>query len=36
VHLKEIEGELTTQKDSLLAAAKGVSIGVAFQRAPVR
>lgn len=32
VHLAEIGGELVTQKDSFLAAAKGVSIGIAFQR----
>jgi uncharacterized protein (TIGR00266 family) len=32
VHLSEIGGELITQKDSFLAAAKGVSIGIAFQR----
>src|SRR2546426_4853971 len=32
VHLAEIGGELITQKDSFLAAAKGVSIGIAFQR----
>jgi uncharacterized protein (TIGR00266 family) len=32
VHLREIGGELITQKDSFLAAAKGVSIGIAFQR----
>jgi uncharacterized protein (TIGR00266 family) len=32
IHLSEIGGELVTQKDSFLAAAKGVSIGVAFQR----
>jgi uncharacterized protein (TIGR00266 family) len=32
VHLEEIGGELITQKDSFLAAAKGVSIGIAFQR----
>jgi uncharacterized protein (TIGR00266 family) len=32
VHLSEIGGVLITQKDSFLAAAKGVSIGIAFQR----
>src|SRR6188472_877781 len=32
VHLKEIGGELIAQKDSFLAAAKGVSVGIAFQR----
>ena len=32
IHLAEIGGELMTQKDSFLAAAKGVSIGIAFQR----
>src|ERR671913_937802 len=32
VRLSEIGGELITQKDSFLAAAKGVSIGIAFQR----
>ena len=32
IHLSEIGGELITQKDSFLAAAKGVSIGIAFQR----
>jgi uncharacterized protein (TIGR00266 family) len=32
VHLSEIGGELITQKDSFLAAAKGVSVGIAFQR----
>jgi uncharacterized protein (TIGR00266 family) len=32
VHLAEIGGQLITQKDSFLAAAKGVSIGIAFQR----
>jgi uncharacterized protein (TIGR00266 family) len=32
VHLSEIGGELITQKDSFLAAAKGVSIGIAFQK----
>jgi len=32
VHLGEIGGELIAQKDSFLAAAKGVSIGIAFQR----
>ncbi len=32
IHLSEIGGELITQKDSFLCAAKGVSIGIAFQR----
>jgi uncharacterized protein (TIGR00266 family) len=32
VHLAEIGGELIAQKDSFLAAAKGVSISIAFQR----
>lgn len=32
VHLADIGGELIAQKDSFLAAAKGVSIGIAFQR----
>src|SRR6188508_2308762 len=32
VHLSEIGGELIAQKDSFLVAAKGVSIGIAFQR----
>jgi uncharacterized protein (TIGR00266 family) len=32
VQLAEIGGELIAQKDSFLAAAKGVSIGIAFQR----
>ncbi len=32
IRLSEIGGELITQKDSFLAAAKGVSIGIAFQR----
>ena len=32
IHLSEIGGELITQKDSFLAAAKGVSVGIAFQR----
>ena len=32
VHLSEIGGELIAQKDAFLAAAKGVSIGIAFQR----
>ena len=32
VHLAEIGGDLIAQKDSFLAAAKGVSIGIAFQR----
>ena len=32
VHLADIGGELITQKDSFLCAAKGVSIGIAFQK----
>jgi uncharacterized protein (TIGR00266 family) len=32
IHLAEIGGELVAQKDSFLAAAKGVSIGIAFQK----
>ena len=32
VHLSEIGGELICQKDSFLCAAKGVSVGIAFQR----
>src|SRR5262245_13500748 len=32
IHLREIGGELIAQRDSFLAAAKGVSIGIAFQR----
>ena len=32
IHLTDVGGELITQKDSFLAAAKGVSIGIAFQR----
>ena len=32
IHLAEIGGELIAQKDSFLAAAMGVSIGIAFQR----
>ncbi len=32
LHLSELGGELVTQKDSFLCAAKGVSIGIAFQR----
>ena len=32
IHLSEIGGEFIAQKDSFLAAAKGVSIGIAFQR----
>src|SRR4026208_920829 len=32
IHLPEVGGELIAQKDSFLAAAKGVSIGIAFQR----
>ena len=32
IHLAEMGGELIAQKDSFLVAAKGVSIGIAFQR----
>ena len=32
VHLKEIGGELIAQKDSFLVAAKGVSLGIAFNK----
>jgi uncharacterized protein (TIGR00266 family) len=32
VHLTSVGGELIAQKDSFLAAAKGVSIGIAFQK----
>ena len=32
IHLKDVGGELIAQKDSFLAAAKGVSIGIAFQK----
>src|SRR3989337_956006 len=32
IHLGQLGGELIAQKDSFLAAAKGVSIGIAFQR----
>jgi len=32
VHLGELGGELIAQKDSFLAAARGVSIGIAFQK----
>jgi uncharacterized protein (TIGR00266 family) len=32
VNLAEIGGELIAQKDSFLAAAKGVSVGIAFQK----
>jgi uncharacterized protein (TIGR00266 family) len=32
VHLPELGGELIAQKDSFLCAAKGVSIGIAFQK----
>ncbi|QSQ11537.1 TIGR00266 family protein [Myxococcus landrumensis] len=32
VNLKELGGELIAQKDSFLAAAKGVSLGIAFQK----
>jgi len=32
MHLAELGGELITQKDSFLAAAKGVSVGIAFQK----
>ncbi len=32
VHLSELGGELLTQKDSFLCAAKGVSLGIAFTK----
>jgi uncharacterized protein (TIGR00266 family) len=32
IHLSEIGGDLIAQKESFLAAAKGVSIGIAFQK----
>jgi len=32
VHLSDLGGELIAQKDSFLCAARGVSIGIAFQR----
>jgi uncharacterized protein (TIGR00266 family) len=32
VHLSKLGGELIAQKDSFLAAAKGVSLGIAFQK----
>ena len=32
MHLSQLGGEIIAQKDSFLAAAKGVSIGIAFQR----
>lgn len=32
LHLAELGGELIAQKDSFLAAAKGISLGIAFQR----
>lgn len=32
MHLAELGGELVCQKDSFLCAAKGVSVGIAFQR----
>lgn len=32
LHLRDLGGELVTQKDSFLCAAKGVSIGIAFQK----
>lgn len=32
VHLSQVGGELIAQKDSFLCAAKGVSIGIAFQK----
>jgi uncharacterized protein (TIGR00266 family) len=32
MHLAELGGEIIAQKDSFLVAAKGVSIGIAFQR----
>src|SRR6185369_17391975 len=32
IRLSDVGGELITQKDSFLVAAKGVSIGIAFQK----
>jgi uncharacterized protein (TIGR00266 family) len=32
IHLAEVGGELIAQKDSFLCAAKGVSLGIAFQK----
>lgn len=32
IHLQDVGGELIAQKDSFLCAAKGVSIGIAFQK----
>ena len=32
IHLKEIGGEILCQKDSFLCAAKGVSVGIGFQK----
>jgi uncharacterized protein (TIGR00266 family) len=32
IHLSEVGGELLTQKDAFLCAAKGVSLGIAFTR----
>jgi uncharacterized protein (TIGR00266 family) len=32
IHLKDIGGELIAQKDSFLCAAKGVTLGIAFQK----
>lgn len=32
VHLSELGGELIAQKDSFLCAAKGVSVGIAFNK----
>jgi uncharacterized protein (TIGR00266 family) len=32
IHLMDVGGELHAQKDSFLAAAKGVTLGIAFQR----
>src|SRR5436190_3270023 len=32
LHLRELGGELIAQKDAFLCAAKGVSIGIAFQK----
>src|SRR5688500_1920969 len=32
VDLRQVGGELIAQKDSFLAAAKGVSVGIAFQK----
>ena len=32
IHLRELGGELIAQKDSFLCAARGVSVGIAFQK----